>query len=77
VKITIEIEGKESQVIETAQYFLLSDKGCSYSGAYEWLKGMLFSKLEEIKTKEMVDIIVKRLLNINKEDRSVDTPRIQ
>jgi hypothetical protein len=51
MKLTIEIEGKEPEVIETTQYFILTDNGCSYSGAYEWLIGQVYFKLQEIKKK--------------------------
>jgi len=63
MKIILDIDGK-TESIETTQYFLLSDKGCSYSGAFEWLIGQIYFRLQEIKKK------------YNKEDRSGDTPRI-
>ena len=51
MKLTIEIDGKEPESLETNQYFILTDKGCSYSGAYEWLIGTLYFKLQEITKK--------------------------
>ena len=49
-RFTIEIDGKK-EVIETEQYFFVSEKGCSYSGAFEWLIGQVYFRLKEIEKK--------------------------
>lgn len=41
MKITIEEEGKDNVVIETNQFFLLSDKGASWNGVETHLMAML------------------------------------
>jgi hypothetical protein len=48
LKITIEVEGKEPEIVETEQFFVLTDKGCSYSGSFEFLLGKLYYRLKEI-----------------------------
>jgi hypothetical protein len=54
LKITIEQKGKETEVIETEQFFVLTDKGSSCSGSYEFLIGKLYYRLKEIE-KEYAD----------------------
>lgn len=58
MKLTIEIDGLATQVIEAEQYILISDKGSSHSGAFEWLLSEL-----TIKTHQIVDQLKEKNVN--------------